>query len=231
VTDLSALETDFGAFGDLPSMPELPVPSGSADPPPTTDSDPFDGMEVVVADEAAVPTLDDLLAGMPPGPDMPQVTFDTIPAATLDRLDAEPVEAPAIDIPLPSAPVSVPTPMAVAPPPIEPPDVTPTLTPAPPRRVPDDAVSGRSIIADAFSALLAAEQGDLDAAPVRLGGNGAQAVVTDSMIDDVARRVIQRLALGTSDQMHAMVKDIVSGVAERLVREEIDRIRRNAPRS
>jgi len=28
--------------------------------------------------------------------------------------------------------------------------------------------------------------------------------------------------------MQAMVKEIVSGVAERLVREEIDRIRRNA---
>jgi hypothetical protein len=48
------------------------------------------------------------------------------------------------------------------------------------------------------------------------------------MIDDVARRVIQRLALGTSDQMQAIVRDVVSGVAERLVREEIDRIRRNA---
>jgi hypothetical protein len=51
------------------------------------------------------------------------------------------------------------------------------------------------------------------------------------MIDDVARRVIQKLALGSSDQMQAMVRDIVSGVAERLVREEIDRIRRDAPRS
>jgi len=51
------------------------------------------------------------------------------------------------------------------------------------------------------------------------------------MIDDVSKREIQRLALGSSDQMNAMVKEIVSSVAERLVREEIDRIRRNAPRS
>jgi hypothetical protein len=51
------------------------------------------------------------------------------------------------------------------------------------------------------------------------------------MIEDVARRVIQRLALGSSDQMQAMVREIVSSVAERLVREEIDRIRRDVPRS
>ena len=51
------------------------------------------------------------------------------------------------------------------------------------------------------------------------------------MIDDVARRVIQKLALGSSDQMQTLVRDIVSTVAERLVREEIDRIRRDAPRS
>jgi hypothetical protein len=49
--------------------------------------------------------------------------------------------------------------------------------------------------------------------------------VTDTMIDDVARRVVQKLALGSSEQMQAMVREIVSSVAERLVREEIDRIR------
>jgi hypothetical protein len=43
--------------------------------------------------------------------------------------------------------------------------------------------------------------------------------------------VIQKLALGSSDQMQTLVRDIVSRVAERLVREEIDRIRRDAPRN
>jgi hypothetical protein len=37
--------------------------------------------------------------------------------------------------------------------------------------------------------------------------------------------VVQKLALGSSEQMQAMVREIVSSVAERLVREEIDRIR------
>ena len=49
--------------------------------------------------------------------------------------------------------------------------------------------------------------------------------MTDAMVDDVARRVIGRLALGSSDQMSSIVRQIVSDVAERLVREEIERIR------
>jgi len=74
------------------------------------------------------------------------------------------------------------------------------------------------------------EEGEPGAAAPRLAGNGASSVtVTDTMIDDVARRVVQKLALGTSDQLQAMVKEIVSSVAERLVREEIDRIRRQGP--
>jgi hypothetical protein len=176
-------------------------------------ADPFAGFDAIQAEESPrVPTLDDLLAGMP----------------------AAPEPAPMIDFPSPPAPV--PPSMPVAPfapgrvegPPIEPPDVTPTLAPALPPHEPD---SRRSIIADAFSALLAAEQGEPGARPPRLPGNGSAPVVTDTMIDDVARRVVQRLALGSSDQMQAMVREIVSGVAERLVREEIDRIRRNVPRS
>jgi hypothetical protein len=113
--------------------------------------------------------------------------------------------------------------------------VTPTLAAAPPAPAaasgPLEGPSGRSIIADAFSALFAAEQGEPGAVPVRLAGNGSAPVITDAAIDDVARRVIQRLALGSSDQMQTVVKEIVSTIAERLVREEIDRIRRNVPRS
>ena len=179
----------------------------------TENADPFAGFDAIQVDESTrVPTLDDLLADMP---------------AALEP-------APVIDFPPPPAPVppSIPVaplaPTRVEGPPIEPPDVTPTLAPSPPSHESD---SGRSIIADAFSALLAAEQGEPGAAFPRLPGNGSTPVVTDSMIDDVARRVIQRLALGSSDQMQAMVREVVSSVAERLVREEIDRIRRNVPRS
>jgi CheY-like chemotaxis protein len=220
-----------------PTRPDRPVLERdleSFDPPMT--ADPFAGIDAIEMEEtASVPTLDDLLAGMPPAAEPANVIeFPTLPSP------------------------GTPPPLVVAPPSIEPPDVTPTLTPAlpppprpqplppplvpppapaavappPPEPIAKEAASGRSIIADAFTALLAAEQGDTAAAPPRLAGNGSSpAVVTDAMVDDVAKRVIQKLALGSSDQMQSIVKQIVSDVAERLVREEIDRIRRNAPRS
>jgi CheY-like chemotaxis protein len=211
-SDGPVLERDLESF-DAPQHVE---------PPRVEAADPFAGFDAIHSDTAAaVPTLDDLLAGMPPPPEPAPITFEPMPALV-------------IDIPSPP-PAAVPSPMAIAPPTVEPPDVTPTLAAAPPASVavsaPLEAPAGRSIIADAFSALFAAEQGEPGAVPVHLGGNGAAPVITDAVVDDVARRVIQRLALGSSDQMQAVVKEIVSSVAERLVREEIDRIRRNAPRS
>jgi hypothetical protein len=170
-------------------------------------ADPFAGFDAIQSDTAAsVPTLDDLLAGMPPPPEPAPITFE--PMLAPSRVEGPTIEPPDATLPLAAAP---PAPAAVS--------------------VPLDAPAGRSVIADAFSALFAAEQGEPGAVPVRLASNGSAPVITDAVVDDVARRVIQRLALGSSDQMQTVVKEIVSSVAERLVREEIDRIRRNAPRS
>jgi DNA-binding response OmpR family regulator len=47
--------------------------------------------------------------------------------------------------------------------------------------------------------------------------------VSEELIDEVTRRVVERLA---PDAMRPLVTDIVVGVAERMVREEIERIRR-----
>jgi CheY-like chemotaxis protein len=194
------LERDLDSFDELPPLDALP------DPRPAATVDPFKGLDAIQPDDAAVPTLDDLLAGMSPGPKAAEVSFD-----------------------LAASPATVAPPIVVAAPPVEPPEMTPTLTAAP---APLEAApaTGRSIVADAFSALLAIEQGEPGVLPVRLG-NGSPPAITEPMIDDVARRVIQKLALGSSDQMQTIVKEIVSTVAERLVREEIDRIRRNASRS
>jgi CheY-like chemotaxis protein len=191
------LERELDSFDELPPLDALPAAKG----------DPFKGLDAIQPDDAAVPTLDDLLAGTSPGPKAAEVSFD-----------------------LAASPAAVAPPIVVAPPPVEPPELTATLTAAPtPLEAP--AATGRSIVADAFSALLAIEQGEPGVVPVRLGANGSPPVITEPMIDDVARRVIQKLALGSSAQMQTIVKEIVSSVAERLVREEIDRIRRNAPRS
>jgi len=198
------LERELDSFDELPPLDALPGarPAGTLDP--------FRGLDGNQPDDAGVPTLDDLLAGMSPGPntvgaDLKVGPYNLVPA----------VVAP---------------PIVVAPPPVEPPEMTPTLTAAP---APLEAAraAGRSIVADAFSALLAIEQGEPGVVPIRLGGNGAPPAITEPMIDDVARRVIQKLALGSSAQMQTIVKEIVSAVAERLVREEIDRIRMNAARS
>jgi CheY-like chemotaxis protein len=201
----SVLERDLDSLDEATinalSTPHVGVPRSGA-------VDPFAGLDGIEHEGVSVPTLDDLLAGMPAGPKTTEISFDR----TTEPHQA--ARAPVMDMP----------PIGIVPPPRDPPDATPTLTAAP--SAVEMPSTGRSIIADAFSALLAAEQGEPGAMPIRLGSNGSTPVVTDRMIDDVARRVIQKLALGSSDQMHAMVREIVSGVAERLVREEIDRIRR-----
>jgi hypothetical protein len=52
---------------------------------------------------------------------------------------------------------------------------------------------------------------------------GREVVVTDALIEEVTRRVIERL--GTA-AVTGIVADVVADVAERLIREEIARIRR-----
>jgi CheY-like chemotaxis protein len=195
------LDSDLDSLDELPSHAVRPSSLETAG-----ITDPFRDLDAVPADEPVVPTLENLLAGMPPGPQAAEISFE---------LAASP---------------PAPSPLAAALTAVGQADLLPTVTDAPP---PFEApvLKGRSIIADAFSALLAVEQGEPGAVPIRLAGNGSTPVITDAVIDDVARRVVQKLALGSSDQMQALVREVVSGIAERLVREEIDRIRRDAPRS
>ena len=58
--------------------------------------------------------------------------------------------------------------------------------------------------------------------PVRLTTAPEQPVITDALVDEVTRRVLERLA---SDTARDVVVQVVSEIAERLVREEIARIR------
>lgn len=156
---------------------------------------------------------------------------------TLDRVLSSKPAAPPIDLPVmnpPVAPTPLPTPIAA--PPIEPPDTPPTLAPAPGIPAPPSAPPSRdviahaprkdgdhrTVIADAFAALLALEEGDPGAKPVRLTTAAEEPVITDALVDEVARRVLQRLA---PDTARGIVVEVVSEIAERLVREEIARIR------
>ena len=92
---------------------------------------------------------------------------------------------------------------------------TETVPAAPP------ADSG-NVILDAFHALLAMEQGEPRPAMRSQGPAAPAAVVTDELVDEVARRVVERLAPNTARDL---VKQVVAEVAERLVREEIARIK------
>ena len=78
-------------------------------------------------------------------------------------------------------------------------------------------------LADAFTALLAAEQavGPPDA-PSAWPVTGSASTVSDEVVERVTRRVLDQL---TDRVVHDAVAEIVSEVAERLVLAEIERIK------
>jgi hypothetical protein len=85
-------------------------------------------------------------------------------------------------------------------------------------------LDGRNLVADMFAALFEVEQGQRVAPTPAFPAAAAAApvTVTDSLVDEVTRRVVERLAPGAANDL---VARIVSEVAERLIREEIARIR------
>jgi hypothetical protein len=87
----------------------------------------------------------------------------------------------------------------------------------------DVTAGGRNLVADMFAALFAVEQGE--GAPVVHPPSQPQSpapAVTEALVDEVTRRVLERLA---PDSANELVIQIVSEVAERLIREEITRIK------
>jgi hypothetical protein len=142
-----------------------------------------------------VPTVDSLLASAP---------LRDISTASMARMSMPPTTLP---------PAALTSPMS---------DASPQAESTPAGAAADAAApGGRNVIADVFSALFAAEQGESDATPIRLAPPAAPAV-TDELVEEVTRRVIQRLAPNAANDV---VAQIVSEVAERLVREEIARIK------
>jgi CheY-like chemotaxis protein len=87
-----------------------------------------------------------------------------------------------------------------------------------------EPVDGRNLVADMFAALFAVEQGEsvAPAPPFPAPRAEAPVTITDSLIDEVTRRVVERIAPEAANEL---VAQIVSKVAERLIREEITRIK------
>jgi len=162
-------------------------------------------------------------------PDEPVVE----PAADPEVAAAPAVVAEPEVAPEPPAPAPVPVAAAAAPSeplaPLEPPAPLEPLEPL------ERSAVSRVLpsIADAFGAILAAEQNALgvrpewpapspQASPAAGAGAPVEVVITDELVDRVARRALEQL----SDRVvRETVASIASDVAERLVREEIDRIK------
>jgi CheY-like chemotaxis protein len=151
-------------------------------------------------------------AKRPPQPSEPPLSYGS-PQSDFDRpadVQAPIVPEPAVPpvswsppaAPTPSAPIALPKP------------ALPVATSFPP-------------LAEAFAALLAAEQGapPPSAAPAWPAAKaGAPAAVSKDLIEQVTTLVLERL----SDRVvRETVGLMVSDVAERLIREEIERIKRN----
>jgi CheY-like chemotaxis protein len=205
--------------------PELPPARPSAEP-----GDYFERLDQAFANLSALPdktpadvttvpgaTALDWFASQPPPaplPPMPDVTrassFETTERRGLD--EGQGGSVPRLpdrwDVP---ASARAPEPITYAPPP-PPPPPPPTLPP----------------LADAFAALLAAEQASPSraAAPVwpSQPQPGTALAITEDLIDQITRRVVERLA----DQMvQEMVGEKVAEIAELRVREEIERIKKS----
>jgi CheY-like chemotaxis protein len=139
-----------------------------------------------------------------------------------------PVEQPAYLGPSPDAITHHARP--VAPPSYQPPAAPLAGAAAVPQR---NAAAPESAVADAFAALFAAEQGEplpLPPAEPQPAFSAEQAALTlsDEVIERIAARVADRLTEGLLGQT---VSRVVTEVSERLVREEIARIRSAATQS
>jgi len=138
-------------------------------------------------------------------------TFSTFaPAAAAPPDDAVAIEeSPALELPLSYASPAPTEPVAAAPVQVSPP---PPAAPAVARELPS--------VAEAFAAILAAEQHEESAVrPVwpssPAAAQGPSAEIGEAVVEQIVERVLSRLAVG----------DQVTEVAERLVREEIERIK------
>ncbi len=167
---------------------------------------------------AASPVPDPTAIEEPPHADVPATAHAAM-------AESEPPPAPVAEgRPVPAATVS-PVERIAAVEPVRIASVAPALVPAPSapeRALPLKNPAPVPPLADAFAALLAAEQGATPAISSWPAAPVAPTTVSDDTIELITRRVLDRLSDAVVRQT---VSDIVSTIAERLVREEIERIK------
>ena len=172
------------------------------------------------------------LVAAPPVPD----AFDRLQPQEQEPQAVAVADTPAADPKVAPEPVVVPEPV-VAPEPKKPEPVAVVAPPEPLEPLERRGPRVLPSIADAFGAILAAEQNALGVRPewptpsqsadqtgsARGSAEGnAEVVITDELVDRVARRVLDQL----SDRVvRETVASMASDAAERLVKEEIERIK------
>jgi CheY-like chemotaxis protein len=242
VRDLLAGKRDAGSTASSAHAGAAPAPAAAPVEASGSLEDYFDRLDAALASKGApVPTLDPLPVAMPAPGVTPRPHLTVAPSVIAVRpslhadLDltgwnpsepSEPVEraAPGARVEHPQSPALP----AVHPKPTEPVPQTviaaaPSATPvsAPSQVSPVSPLSPPVSLDQAFAALLAAEQGQASASSlkhVESASRGWPETVPDAVIDAVVSKVIARMG---DETMRAAVLD----AAERLVREEIDRIK------
>lgn len=191
-------DTDWAAFAPLAkSVPEVP--------PPPVPAMPAIDLSWAMATEPQVPysPKESTPLAWPPAASAVEIApappLPPITVSTVTHISPAAVAPPAEAAPVPAAPVTPVAPATPTPAAVAPPSVA--QPPPAPRTNP-------------FA--------NLSAAKAEAAARAAAPVITDEIIEEVVARVLQRL----SDKVvRETVTDIVTQTAERLVQEEIDRIR------
>ena len=145
----------------------------------------------------------------------PELDLDSerIPAVASPAVEPPPVAVPAVTLPEVAPPVA---PSAIALPAVAVPAVAvPVVAPWPQEPVPLPP------LADAFAAILAAEEGSVAATPSTWP---AAAPSVDAFADEVSRLVLDRLTAYVDSIVRTAVADVVSELAASLIREEAERL-------
>ena len=249
----SAPATASNVVEFAPAPPE--PPPASAEPPAASPEpkveDYFDRLDAAFASFSNAPAAAAAAPAPAPVPEeldwLRPTTAEAAPAppdfAIADELAAEPPEPAAVPEPEPDPAPSIVSiareevSRQVSEPAAAEPEPQPAAPPAPLERLePLEPRGPRALpgIADAFAAILAAEQNALGVRPewptpapsgqpeIAVPQAPAEIVITDELVDRVARRVLEQM----SDRVvRETVAQLTSDVAERLVRDEIERIK------
>ena len=179
---------------------------------------PFEPQEVIarvreLLGAPAPPEFEAAVASAPPATDGPLPTVAEVEPASVNDLDAyfDRLDSAFASLPVARPRVEAPVPTSDS----DPASRGAASTPG--------SVYALPALADVFAALLAAEQRQAD--PVATSpwrGPGGSAADDDALVERVAARAVAQLS---EDAVRSRAADILFEVADRLVREEIERIR------